>query len=466
MSSTSPATNPDSTLPALRHRTLFLISIALGVLLNPLNSSMISVAMTRFQHVFTVNYTTASWLISSYYLTSAIAQPIMGKLADLLGRKRLFLSGLALVAISCSLAPFSRSFIWLIVFRLIQSLGSSAVYPAGMGIIRNYITVRQAQALALLAVFSSGAAAFGPSIGGIIMQYSDWPGIFWVNFPFIIASFLLSMWILPSDKRQARTATAHTTRTVIRQMDMLGIFLFAVGVVGSLLFLLSLTEQVRWWALPVAVVGFGVFGWRERRTSTPFLSLTFFRQNLPLTWVLIQFTVVNVIFYSVFFGMPAYLQDVRLFDTQETGLLMLCVAGFSVITSPITGRWVNRSGSRPPLILAGIIMTVGSVLYLSVHNASPVWWLIIVLSVLGLSNGFNNVGLQTALFRVSPREVISTASGLFQMARYMGTILSTVLLGELFGAHLTTGRLHALGICLAIIGLLVVWMSIRLPRDA
>ncbi|MFD1673266.1 MFS transporter [Alicyclobacillus fodiniaquatilis] len=453
-----------------RHRVWFLITIALGVLLNPLNSSMISVAMTRFQHVFQVDYTSASWVISSYYLASAIAQPIMGKLADLLGRKKLFLLGLVVVTAACLLAPFSPNFAWLIVFRLLQSLGSGAIFPAGMGIVRQYITERQSQALAFLAVFSSGAAAFGPSLGGIVMHISDWSGIFWINFPFIVASFVLALWMLPSDKlaRQGQQPAAGPTdiKAVMNQMDIPGILLFAVGIVSALIFLLSLIAQVRWWALPVAIVAFVLFGLREHRAKTPFLSFSLFKNNIPLSWVLIQFTVVNIIFYSVFFGMPSYLQEVRHDDTQQAGLLMLFIAGFSVITSPITGRWVAKSGSRPPLLLAGFCMTIGSALYLTLHAQTPVWWLIIVLSVLGLSNGFNNVGLQTALFKVSPQNVISTASGLFQMARYMGTILSTVLLGLLFGNQLSTGQLHLLGIILALIGLCVITMSWRLPRRA
>lgn len=448
-----------------------MLTIALGVLLNPLNSSMISVAMTKFQHVFSVNFTTASWLISSYYLASAVAQPIMGKLADLVGRKALFLMGLSIVALSCALAPFSPSFAWLIVFRLIQSFGSGAIYPAGMGIVRNVITERQSQALALLAVFSSGAAAFGPSVGGLIMRYTDWQGIFWVNFPFIVASLLLGWWLLPSDRsdhtgREQPDGGRPRWAGLVDRMDVPGIALFTIGIVTSLFFLLSLSDVIRWWPLPVAMVSFGLFAWRESRAREPFLSLRFFRANRPLTWVLAQFTVVNVIFYSVFFGMPTYLEEVRHFDTQQTGLLMLCIAGFSLITSPITGRWVNRSGSRPPLLLAAVCMVVGSVLYLTIRTHSPVGWLIVVLSVLGLSNGFNNVGLQTALFRVSPKDVISTASGLFQMARYMGTILSTIVLGLAFGAHISTSELHKLAIVLACLGVIVLVMSLRLPKRA
>ncbi|WP_062306371.1 MFS transporter [Alicyclobacillus sendaiensis] len=441
-------------------RALFLITIALGVLLNPLNSSMISVAMAKFEHVFHVHFTTASWLISSYYLASAVAQPIMGKVADLVGRKPLFLIGLALVTLSCALAPFAPSFTWLVVFRLIQSLGSGAIYPAGMGIVRNVITDRQAQALAFLSVFSSGAAAFGPSIGGFIMNYLDWQGIFLVNFPFVVASFGLAVFILPNPRREER----QRVREVLREIDLPGIALFILAIVTSLVFLLSLTGRAAFWAAATGAVAFAAFGWREHVAPSPFLSLRFFKRYKSLTWVLIQFTTVNIIFYSIFFGMPTYLQEVRGFDSQETGLIMLAVAGFSLITAPITGRWVAASGSRPPLILAALFMTAGSLLMLTLHTSSPIWWLCVVLSVLGLSNGFNNVGLQTALFAASPREVISTASGLFQMARYMGTILSTVVLGLLFGAHLTTSALHVLAVVLACLGALVLAMSLRLPR--
>ncbi|WP_206881625.1 MFS transporter [Alicyclobacillus mali (ex Roth et al. 2021)] len=443
-------------------RALFLITIALGVLLNPLNSSMISVAMAKFEHVFHVHFTTASWLISSYYLASAVAQPIMGKVADLVGRKPLFLIGLALVALSCALAPFAPSFTWLVVFRLIQSFGSGAIYPAGMGIVRNVITDRQAQALAFLSVFSSGAAAFGPSIGGVIMNYLDWQGIFLVNFPFVVASFLLAIFVLPNPRRGDR----QKAREVLREIDLPGIALFILAIAASLVFLLSLTEKPVWWAAAAGLLAFVAFGWREHLAPSPFLSLRFFRQYTSLAWVLIQFTTVNIIFYSIFFGMPTYLQEVRGFNSQETGLIMLAVAGFSLITAPITGRWVARSGSRPPLILAALFMTAGSLLMLTLHTASPVWWLCVVLSVLGLSNGFNNVGLQTALFAASPREVISTASGLFQMSRYMGTILSTVVLGLLFGARLTTSALHILAVVLACLGALVLVMSLRLPRQS
>ncbi|WP_026961335.1 MFS transporter [Alicyclobacillus herbarius] len=438
---------------------LMLLSIALGVLLNPLNSSMISVAIARFQLVFHLGFDTVSWLISTYYLASAIAQPMMGRLADLLGHKRMFLIGLGLVALSSVTAPFSPSFAWLIVFRLIQAVGSSVLYPAGMAMVRHQVQEGQAKALAFLAVFSSGAAAFGPTIGGVLLHWRDWPAIFTVNIPIIAIAFVLALWVLPRD----RTTGFHLGQ-VLRSLDFPGIFLFAVAILGLLMFLLSLNGRLNLYAGMIGGLAAAGFVWRELKAEPPFIRIRLFAQNKVFLWVHIQFVVVNIIFYSFFFGMPTYLQEVRGFDAQQTGLLMLCLAGISVLVAPLTGRWVDRAGSRPGLLLSGVLMTCGALGMTTFHQTSPLVVLVIVLLILGVSNGLNNVGMQAALFASAPKEIIGAASGLFMTARYMGTIISSVLLGMVFAPTLTTGRLRVLAGILALCAAFVIWMSWRLPK--
>ncbi|WP_067932294.1 MFS transporter [Alicyclobacillus kakegawensis] len=439
-----------------------LLAIALGVLLNPLNSSLISVAIARFQDVFGLSFAAVSWLISSYYLASAIAQPVMGKVADLFGHKRLFLIGLGLVALSSVIAPFSPSFAWLVVFRLIQAVGSSVLYPAGMAIVRHRVSDGQAKALAFLAVFSSGAAAFGPTIGGVLLHSFDWPAIFIINLPIIAAGFCLALWALPRDPR--RPSQAADVRSLLTALDFPGILLFALSIVGILMFLLSFEQEVNVYAGVVGVLALAGFVWRELHADSPFIRIRMFARNHLFLWVHIQFAVVNVIFYSFFFGMPTYLQEVRGFDAQQTGLLMLCLAGVSVLVAPLTGAWVDRSGSRPGLLLSGGLMTLGALGMTTFHQASPLALLIAVLLVLGVSNGLNNVGMQAALFASAPKEIIGAASGLFMTARYMGTIISSVLLGMVFGSSLTTGRLRILAGILAVFAASVIWMSWRLPK--
>jgi len=448
-----------------KRRNWILITIALGILLNPLNSSMISVAIARLQQVFSLNFADASWLISSYYLASAIAQPVMGKVADRIGRKRVFIAGLLVVIVSSLTAPFSPTFTWLIVFRLIQSIGSGALYPAGMAIVRQWISDRQARALAFLAVFSSGAAAFGPAIGGFLMHFGNWPALFVINLPIITVCVIMAIFLLPPDKfDNSRETRTSGIKTLLPQIDIVGIALFAGMIVFLLVFLLSLTANIKWWTGLVGLLLLFAFGWHEQRTQQPFIDFHMFRDNLPFTWVEVQFVTVNIIFYCIFFSVPEYLQEALKFNTQTTGLLMLCIAGSSVIVTPLTGRWVEKSGSRPPLLLAGLCLTVGPLLFLTLNGHSSMLWMAVVFFIVGLSNGLNNIGLQTALFAFTPAQVMGAASGLFMTARYMGTILSTVLLGLIFHRTIGTPELHVLGITLAFLGLLVIGMSLRLPK--
>jgi len=122
-------------------------AVVLGTLLNPLNSSMIAVALTRIQRDFHVTVGEVTWLISGFFLAAAIGQPLMGRLADLFGPRRVFLTGLGLVFATGLLAPLVPGFAWLVVVRGLQALGTSAAYPAGLALIRA-ATVAPAPALA------------------------------------------------------------------------------------------------------------------------------------------------------------------------------------------------------------------------------------------------------------------------------------------------------------------------------
>ena len=158
-----------------KSRGLFLSSVATGAMLNPLNSSMIALAIPNIQRDFDLSYLTVSWLISSFYLASAVTQPIAGKLGDLIGRRKMFLGGLILVAVSALGAPLAPAFAILMLMRLFQAVGSGAIYPAGIGMVRDHIHERQGAALGFIALMMSTMAALGPTIGGVLISWGDWP---------------------------------------------------------------------------------------------------------------------------------------------------------------------------------------------------------------------------------------------------------------------------------------------------
>lgn len=440
---------------ALKRKELLLITaVALGTLLNPLNTTMISVALSRLQEDFQLTFADVSWLISTYYLASAIGQPLMGKWSDLFGRKKVFMLGLLLVTLSSCLAPLSPGFGWLIGFRIIQAIGSSALFPSGMGMIRSQITSNQAKALGIISIFSSTSAAFGPSLGGLLLHYGDWPLIFLCNFPFIVASFVLAWKLFPNDPKAAGRAA---------DMDWRGVALFSGAIFMWLLFFLSLADGFSLWKL---AVGGGLSFWLYRyelSQNKPFINVAFLRKNSNVTRIYVQFILTNIAFYSIMFGIPSYLQRVQLMDPQKTGLVMLSIAGFSVLVTPWVGRWIDRNGSKPPLIAGTALVAGGSLLLLIIQDQASAVTIFLVLCVLGIANGFNNLGMQTALYDFVTKEETGIASGLFMTSRFIGTILSSSLLAALFGKNITTPHLHSMAWTCAVLGVLMLALTLRMP---
>src|ERR1700674_4564225 len=219
-----------------------IVPIVLGTLLNPLNSSMIAVALVTLHHDFNVDLGTSTWLVSAFYLTGGVGQPLMGRLADLLGPRRVFLTGLALVGLVALLAPLSPSFLWLIVAREVQALATSTAYPAGLGMIRAAGGGERipAQALAAMSVAASVSAALGPTIGGLVLAFAGWQGIFLVNVPITALGLVLGLRWLPAPPAPPRATGLLTS------IDVPGVVLFAGTLISLLGGLLSLGSRQSW----------------------------------------------------------------------------------------------------------------------------------------------------------------------------------------------------------------------------
>ncbi|CAM4295327.1 MFS transporter [Paenibacillus tarimensis] len=443
-----------------------IISVGLGVLLNPLNSSMVAVAIPRLQNVFQLNFTAISWIIFSFYIASAVSQPVIGRASDLFGRRKIFLTGLIVAFFASLSAPLSPSFGWLIVFRIVQSIGTSMMISVGMAIVRIHITEKQASALSVLTSFQSGAAAIGPFVGGVLIYWWDWPAIFLINIPFVLASFLLAWRTIPKEQPSGHAMLNQPVRKWLKLIDAPGIILFTVGLISLLVGLLAAKSSghvsfVNASAALTGLVLLSAFVRHELKAASPFVPVRILAKHPALTLVNVEFMIVNVLFYSLFFGLPSYLQMVRHISEFHTGLLMLTLGLCSLIASPLAGRWINKSGPRPALLTAGTLMTLGAAWIVTFNEASPVISVCAALAAFGISSGLSNVGLQAALLHSSPKEIIGVSSGLFNMSRNLGAILSSLLIGIVMGDKFSFAGFRLLGVILTVIALSLVFMNWR-----
>lgn len=440
--------------------------VALSVILNPLNSSMIAVALLGIGASYGIDVSTATWLITGFYLAAAAGQPLMGKLADLLGARRVMMTGLAIVVVSSLLSVWAPSFGWLLTFRIMLALGSTVAFPAGMAIIRSYAqpapgggqSKGMTSSLGIISVSANVMAAFGPTLGGLLVQHNGWHSIFWINIPIALAVIVLASRWMPADRK--RTEEKGGSGGLLRLLDVPGVLLFMGMLISFMLFLTSLGSGAIWWLLAVIPIFAVLFSLRELKTDKPFIDLRMLGRNKKLQSVYAQFAGLNIVFYSLFFSMPLWLGQVKGYDPQTAGLLMLPFAGIGMLATPIAVRIIQRWSYRPAIIAGSCALLLGTLLLLLMGEDTPIFFILLATSIVGITNGMNNMGLQTALYQHTKPSETGAASGLFQTFRSVGGILSTSLLGIAFGTTVTTAGLHTIALAGACIGVVLLFFSL------
>lgn len=451
------AVSPQTTPRAVPRRVV--AALVLGTLLNPLNSSMIAVALVGMQRDFDVDVIAASWLISSYYLTSAVAQPVTGRLADRFGPRRVFCSGLILAGIAGALGPFSPTFGWVVAARVLLAVGASACFPAALAILRREAGGKPSPGtLGAVSMAGSVSAAFGPVLGGALVLLAGWEAIFLVNVAVLAIGLPLALRWLPRDTEQVRGIGRATIQRIV---DLPGIVLFSGMLASALALLLSLGREPMWVLLPVALVSGVLFVRRELRHEEPIVDVRALVAERPLIRVYAQFAAVNIVFYGIFFSLPIWLEETRGFSAGQVGLLLLPISACGVLATPLAARLISRAGIRPALVVGAVGLTAGTLMLLGIGDTTPVIAVVVAGAILGIPTGFNNLGLQSALYAAASPERTGAAAGLLFTSRYIGAVLSTSLIGIVFASGVDSAGLHQIAAVLALVSAVVLVASAR-----
>lgn len=430
-------------------------TITFGTVLQALNASTMAVALIDVREQFQAGAAT-SWLISALYLATAVGSPAAGKVADLFGPRRVLLACLGLTLVSSVAAPWSPDLGWLIFFRVLLGIGTCAAFPAGLALLRSEsdrlgISL-PAAALSALTIGGQVMIAMGPVLGGVLVQYWGWPGIFLVNVPLVVVVVVMSLIWLPRD---ARPATARTPRSVLRSLDLVGSGLFTAVIAVVMLFLLSLSRAPQWGWLPVFVVAVVMFvGW-ELRVDQPFLDVRSLVRNRGLSATYVRTCLTYVAFYLVFFGFPMWLQSGRGLPPGQVGLVVLPIALLAMVAVAVSGRALRKLGYQPVLLAGSVLLGAGGVTLLGLDRASGVLALVLVAALLGLPNGFNNIGNQTALYRHADAGEAGVAAGLYRTSQHVAATISAAVIELCFAGSVGDAGFHRIGAMIAVIGALL-----------
>jgi MFS family permease len=226
----------------------YMAPLALGATLNPINSTMISTAIVPIADSLHASIAEAGWLIAVLYLTSAIAQPTMGRLVDLFGPRRIFLISLFLVAAAGVFGRLASSLTALVMVRVLLGIGTSAAYPAAMRIFRvqaDRIGSKPPRvAMGVLSMAAVSTTAVGPLMGGVLTSTFGWHSIFTVNVPLALLTVLLVLLWIPKDQPRAASSAR-----LMEELDLTGIGLFTIFLLSLMAFLMNPKNQPLWLAL-------------------------------------------------------------------------------------------------------------------------------------------------------------------------------------------------------------------------
>ncbi|GGH73765.1 MFS family permease [Filimonas zeae] len=441
----------------------FMVPLVLGNMLNPLNSTMLATALVTICQAFGKEISAGALLIIPLYFTSAIGQPLMGRLADIYSARRVSSAGYALVLISAGIGITATHFNWLIVSRVLLGLGTSAAYPSSLKLIRERFEAQQQDtpgiALGIVAVAGQVSMVMGPFIGGMLTQYFSWQGIFYVNIPLAGGALLLSAW-----QGKNKTATSTHQSTSIAAADFVGIALFS-GALAALLSLLLSTHY--WWLKSIALLVLSIaFIRRELQHPTPFIDIRLFGSNLPMSITFIRQTGITFVMYIVLYAMPQWVEQTRHITPARLGLLMLPQSAAAICMSLLFAR--SKKVYKLLAIGSGMLAlsTAGLLLLQAQSTLTAV---VVVSTITGLTLGLLAIANQGALYQETPAGKTGISFGLYRTVGYLGAILSGVALKVQYkGGATDTGFHHLAGYALfsCVLVLLLLIPLYRRPKHA
>jgi EmrB/QacA subfamily drug resistance transporter len=365
---------------------LLIFSIALATFMSGLDGTIVNIALPTISEAFAVSSTTVSWVATAYLLVMAGCVLVFGKIADIIGFRRIFLLGFIVFTAGSffcgSLPDLFDSLPLLIGSRIFQAIGGAMITAIAPAMVTAYIPMDQkGKAMGVIMTMAALGTALGPSIGGILTQFLSWHWIFFINIPVGIIAVLLGAKVIPE----------AATKGSMAGFDRTGAGLIFVGL-ASLLFVVSEGGSMGWTSPPIlvlAAVAIFTLGWfvrHELRLADPLLELRLFRNRNFLTTNLI----LSLVFFSfsgINYLLPFYLQYVKSLDTSSAGLIMTALSVAMMAAGILSGLLYNRTGPRALCIAAAVFLVAGYFLMTRLHATTPVLYVVVCLALIGFGLG-------------------------------------------------------------------------------
>lgn len=353
----------------------------------------------------------------------AVTQPIAGKLGDIYGHRRMYLTGVTLFligSIGCALAP---NLAFLIIFRSIQAAGGAILTPNSIALIR--ATVSPEKLSKTMGYFGFGAgigAALGPFIGSILIQSFDWHSIFLVNIPFLFLTLVTGVLLIPKVK--------HTR--IHARVDVIGSLYLTIGIATVILCSKSqlLNEYFIYGILALIVIP--LFFRHVRKVKNPIIDLSLFK-NSSFTNANLSIMLSNFVMYAILLIMPLFMEQQLALSHTQSGMILSVFSLCMSLSGLLGARLHPKKGAKKMIRFSFLCLTLSGIMLITLSQYPTLPLLMVTLVVGGISSGIGMTSMQMASLTAVDQSLSGSASGIFSTFRYFGSIISSTLIGIMSG---------------------------------
>jgi EmrB/QacA subfamily drug resistance transporter len=410
-----------------RGHLLAVAAVCVGAFMGQLDASIVTLAFPALEHSFHAGVASVSWVGLSYLLVLVATVVAVGRFADMVGRKLLYLYGFVIFvggSVLCALAPN----LWALDgFRAVQAVGAAMLQANSVAIIALAVPRRQlGRALGVQGAAQALGLALGPSMGGLLLAAGGWRLLFLINVPVGLVGLVAALLFVPR--------STHLQGRV--EFDWSGFALFFPAV-AALVFTISQGDHLGWTSplmllMMVAAGGLGAaFVARERRARHPMVDLSLFRSS-RFTAGVTSGLLAYLVLFGVLVVVPFYFERADGFGTVRTGLELMVMPVALGLVAPFSGRMADAVGVRRPAVTGLVVTATGLLLLAALRPSTPGFLALLALvgAGLGLFTSPNNAGIMAAV----PARQSGLASGLLNMSRGLGTAMGLAVSIAVFGA--------------------------------
>ena len=428
--------------PGSQRLTIFTISLA--AFMGSLDVTIVNISLPTIARYFNVGTGMVSWVVLAYLLVMSSFLLAFGKIGDLKGFKRVFLTGFAIFLAGSFLCAIAPTIKLLIAFRMVQALGAAFLTAIGPAMIAAFLPSEiRGKALGIVATFASLGIVLGPPIGGVLTSFLSWRWIFVITIPMGIVAILIGKKVLPESEPRLSDRKAR--------FDLPGAALVFLSLFG-MIFGMNMGRELGW-SSPIIIVSLlgalvlgTVFVLRESRFSEPLVDLKLFRNP--------NFTSANgaVLFVALVYGgggflFPFYLEHVKGLETEVAGLILMVPSVATLIVAKRAGSHSDRAGSRRICVAATLLCVAGFFLLSFLDENSTMVFILVAMVIMGLSMGMFLSPNSNLVMSHSPAEKRGTASSLMMTARKVGTVMGIAIFETIYSdkipaAGFSDGAVH------------------------